>query len=165
MKNLRISCQLLSQCFSKSAHSFCFSKLACCSLLHFLSLLPIFMQRLRVSLSPKALTDFISYLWRNVCLLGRGLSSFTLSFTQSVRDNSLPFGFVGMLGLRYVNGSACSCTCNPMDCGPPGSSVPGTSPNNNTGVGCHFLLQGIFPTQGWNLRLLHWQVNSVPLSY
>ena len=20
----------------------------------------------------------------------------------------------------------------------------------NTGVGCHFLLQGIFPTQGWN---------------
>ena len=25
----------------------------------------------------------------------------------------------------------------------------------NTGVGCHFLLQGIFPTQGSNPRLLH----------
>ena len=25
----------------------------------------------------------------------------------------------------------------------------------NTGVGCHFLFQGIFPTQGWNLTLLH----------
>ena len=25
----------------------------------------------------------------------------------------------------------------------------------NTGVGCHLLLQGIFPTQGWNPRLLH----------
>ena len=25
----------------------------------------------------------------------------------------------------------------------------------NTGVGCHFLLQGIFPTQGSNLDLLH----------
>ena len=25
----------------------------------------------------------------------------------------------------------------------------------NTGVGCHFLLQGIFPTQGSNLSLLH----------
>ena len=25
----------------------------------------------------------------------------------------------------------------------------------NTGVGCHSLLQGIFPTQGWNPRLLH----------
>ena len=26
-------------------------------------------------------------------------------------------------------------------------------PNKNAGVGCHFLLQGIFPTQGSNLRL------------
>ena len=32
------------------------------------------------------------------------------------------------------------------------------------GVGCHFLLQGIFPTQGLNpclLNLLHWQVGSL----
>ena len=29
-------------------------------------------------------------------------------------------------------------------------------PGNNTGVGCHFLLQGFFPTQGLNLCLLHW---------
>ena len=28
----------------------------------------------------------------------------------------------------------------------------------NIGVGCHFLLQGIFPTQGLNLHLLHWQI-------
>ena len=28
-------------------------------------------------------------------------------------------------------------------------------PRKNTGVGCHFLLQGVFPTQGWNLGLLH----------
>ena len=27
---------------------------------------------------------------------------------------------------------------------------PGNSPGQNTGVGCHFLLQGIFPTQGSN---------------
>ena len=36
----------------------------------------------------------------------------------------------------------------------------------NTGVSCHFLLQGIFPTQGWNPRLLcllHWQMDSLPL--
>ena len=40
--------------------------------------------------------------------------------------------------------------------------------NNHTGVGCHFLFQGIFPTQGLNpcvLRLLHWQVGSLLLSY
>ena len=30
-------------------------------------------------------------------------------------------------------------------------------------MGCHFLLQGIFPTQESNLHLLHWQVNSLPL--
>ena len=32
-------------------------------------------------------------------------------------------------------------------------------------VGCHFLLQGIFLTQGWNLHLLHWQEDSLPLSH
>ena len=32
---------------------------------------------------------------------------------------------------------------------------PWDSPDMNTGVGCHFLLQGIFPTQGLNLGLLH----------
>ena len=52
-----------------------------------------------------------------------------------------------------------------MDCSPPGSSVPGDSPGKNTGVGCHLLLQGIFPTQGLNPHLLHWQVDSLPLSH
>ena len=33
----------------------------------------------------------------------------------------------------------------------------------NTGVGCHALLQGIFPTQGLNLHLLHWKVDSLPI--
>ena len=32
---------------------------------------------------------------------------------------------------------------------------PWISPSKNTGVGCHFLLQEIFPTQGVNLGLLH----------
>ena len=38
----------------------------------------------------------------------------------------------------------------------------------NTGVGCHACLQGIFPTQGSNphfLQHLHWQAGSLPLSY
>ena len=43
---------------------------------------------------------------------------------------------------------------DPMDCGPPGSSVHGDSPGKNTGVGCHAFLQGIFPTQGLNSGLL-----------
>jgi len=36
-----------------------------------------------------------------------------------------------------------------------GSSVHGDSPGKNTGVGCHFLLQGIFPTQVSNSGLPH----------
>ena len=34
---------------------------------------------------------------------------------------------------------------------------PWDSPGKNTGVGCHFLLQGIFLTQESNPCLLHWQ--------
>ena len=47
----------------------------------------------------------------------------------------------------------CLTLCNPMDCSPPGSSVHGNSPGKNTGVGCHALLQQIFPTQGSNPSL------------
>ena len=44
--------------------------------------------------------------------------------------------------------------CNPMECCPPGASVHGISHGKNTGVGCHFLLWGIFLTQKSNLCLL-----------
>ena len=55
--------------------------------------------------------------------------------------------------------------CNPMDCRPPGSSVPGILQAKNTGVGCHALIQRIFPAgKGLNLRLLHWQAGSLPLA-
>ena len=40
------------------------------------------------------------------------------------------------------------------------------SPGKNTGMGCHFLLQQIIPTQGLNpslLCLLQWQADSLPL--
>ena len=41
---------------------------------------------------------------------------------------------------------------------------PWDSPGKNTGVGCHFLLLGIFLTQGSNLHILHWQANFFLLS-
>ena len=47
--------------------------------------------------------------------------------------------------------------CYPMDCSPPGSSVLGDSPGKTTGVGCHALLQGIFPTQVSNPGLPHFR--------
>ena len=38
-------------------------------------------------------------------------------------------------------------------------------PGKNNGAGCHFLLQGIFLTQGSNLCLLLWQAGSLQLSH
>ena len=38
-------------------------------------------------------------------------------------------------------------------------------PSKNTGISCHFLLQGIFPTQGSNLSFLHWQADYLPLCH
>ena len=39
------------------------------------------------------------------------------------------------------------------------------SPGKNTGEGCLFLPQGIFPGQGSKPSLLHWQVDSLPLCH
>ena len=50
---------------------------------------------------------------------------------------------------------SCLTFCNPVDCSSPGSSVQTIFPGKNTGVGFHFLLQGIFPTQGWNPGVPH----------
>ena len=59
----------------------------------------------------------------------------------------------------------CPTLCETMDCRLPGSSVLRVLPGKNTGVGCHFLVQGIFLDQGLNPHLLHWQVDSLPLSH
>ena len=59
--------------------------------------------------------------------------------------------------LHVLSRSVVSDSCNQLDCNPPGSSIHGTS-GKNTGVRCHFRLQGIFPTQELNpcfLCLLH----------
>ena len=79
-----------------------------------------------------------------------------------------------LLPLRlYISVCVLSCfgcvwlSCNPMDCSPSDSSVHGIPYAIITGVGCRFLLQGIFLTQGSNphfLCLLHWQVSSLPLA-
>ena len=44
---------------------------------------------------------------------------------------------------------------DPTDCSLSVSSVHGDSPGKNTGVGCHALLQRIFPVQGSNPGFLH----------
>ena len=88
-----------------------------------------------------------------------------LSITFSNASWAQPHGFnyYNMCGQSL---QSCPALCDPMDCSPSGSSVHGDSPGKKTGAGCHFFLQGTFPTQGWNqplLRLLHWQACSLPL--
>ena len=70
-----------------------------------------------------------------------------------------------LLGLKILNhlylcacalcsvAQSCLTLCDLVDYSPPGYSVHWIF--QNTGVGCHVLLQGIFLTQGSNLHLLH----------
>ena len=97
---------------------------------------------------------------------------------QGLNPQPLPFGrqslncqgspLIGScISFVYVCMCALLGVCDPMGCSLPGSSVHGDSPGKNTGMGCHALLQGIFPTQGSNphlLCLLNWQVGSLPLA-
>ena len=74
------------------------------------------------------------------------------------------------------NRTRCLCACyatvlsdsmRPYGLWPARILCPWVSPGKNTGMGCHALLQGIFPTQESNphlLRLLHWQAGSLPLA-
>ena len=60
-----------------------------------------------------------------------------------------------------------SHTLRPYRLQPARFLCPWDCPGKKTGVGSHFLLQGISPTQGWNsclLHILHGQVDSLPLA-
>ena len=59
-----------------------------------------------------------------------------------------------------------SCLENPMDVGAWCRLLcPWDSPGKSTGVECHFLLQGIFPTQGLNPGLPHCRQTLYRLSH
>ena len=53
---------------------------------------------------------------------------------------------------EHAFAQSCPTLCNLMDCR---LLHPWDFPGKNTAVGCHFLLQGIFPTQGSNPSLPH----------
>ena len=74
-------------------------------------------------------------------------------------------------GIMHWTTSACVCklvsdSLWPHELQPTWLLCPWSFLDKNTGAGCHFLLQGIFQTQGSNrcLRCLRpWQVDSLPL--
>ena len=60
---------------------------------------------------------------------------------------------------------SCLTLLRPHGLQPAGLFCPWDFPGKNTGVGFHFLLQGILLTQGSNFHLLNWQANSLPLTH
>ena len=72
---------------------------------------------------------------------------------------------LNVFNLLFFFSHLCLTIWDPMACSPPGSSVHGDSPGKNTGVGCHALLQGIFPMQGLNPGLLNCRQILYQLSY
>ena len=55
--------------------------------------------------------------------------------------------------MKVLVTQSCPTLCNPTDCSLSAFPVHGIFPGKNTGVGCHFLPQWIFPAQGLNLGL------------
>ena len=85
---------------------------------------------------------------------------------QVQRDGGQGY-FQGAVRSRCPESGVCvvSNSLQPRGLQPTGLLCPWDFPGKNTGVGCHFLLQGIFPAQELNLCLLNWQVDSIPLSH
>ena len=67
-----------------------------------------------------------------------------------------------MFAVKVEVTQSCLTLCDPMDTR---LLHPWDFLGKSTGVGCHFLLQGILLTQGSNLCLLHWQADSLLLSH
>ena len=57
---------------------------------------------------------------------------------------------------------SCLTLCDPTDHSLPDSFVYGDSPDKNTGVGCHALLQGNLPNPGIEPRSPELQAHSLP---
>ena len=81
-------------------------------------------------------------------------------------NNTINSYFVCVCVCVCVGAQSCPTLFDPINCSPWGSSVHGIFPGKNTGVGCHFPLQGIFLTPESDqslLCLLHAQAESLPL--
>ena len=100
---------------------------------------------------------FKQLLWIKMCCKWKIHSEFQ---RQYLRKESPSMFYINCCCLVT---KSCPTVCNPMDCTLPGSSM-GFS-RKNAAVGCHFPLQGIFPGQGSNPCLLHWQTDSLPLNH
>ena len=98
--------------------------------------------------------------WRLVTCDGK----ISLASLSQLMISDAVYAFVPTLHEFLVNAVVLSCLTLlwPHGLQPIGLLCPWDFPGKNPGVGCHFLLQGFFPNQESNSRLLHWQVDSLP---
>ena len=93
-------------------------------------------------------------LWMKEHFLSKGCNEKKIKIKRQKQD-------MGSWKSRYLYAvlslvaQSCLTLCDPTDCSPPGFSVHGNSPDKNTRVGFHALLQGIFPIQEPNPSLPH----------
>ena len=94
------------------------------------------------------------------------VSSHRCEDCQSRREYTILYYTISMCECQ-VTSVVSDCLCS-YGLQPTRLLCPWDFSSKNTRVGCHFLLQGIFPTQGLNpclLQLLNWQVDSLSLSH
>ena len=112
----------------------------------------------------------ICYHFRSNCLYVLIIKTvFFLSFLSFFSPPSFFLYFFKNLfiWLHQVLVAACGISLQPQPHGlqPTRLLCPQDFPGKSSGVGCHFLLQGIFPTQGSNPGLLHCRETLYCLSY
>ena len=88
-----------------------------------------------------------------ICIRHVLVSSLWMLF--NLQNNHIVCYNIIMLQKCVLVAQLCPTLCDPMDCNLPGFSVHSMFQARKTGVGYHFLLQGIFPTQGLNPGVLH----------
>ena len=81
------------------------------------------------------------------------LTSLILGFSKCGQFNSIFFFLPRSCAVWCLVTQSCATFCDPMDC---------SLPRKNTRVGCHALLQGIYPIQRLNSGLPSLQTDSLP---
>ena len=95
-----------------------------------------------------------TFVGKVMSLIFNMLSKFVITFLP--RSSSVQFNSVAQ---------SCPTPCDPNRWPPTRLLCPWDFPGNSTGVDCHFLLQGIFPTQRSNLGLPHCRQTLYHLSH
>ena len=97
--------------------------------------------------------------------LGEPLVSFENSWPLGWSLNSFSIQSLNICVVLCLVAQLCLTLCDPMGCRLSGPSIHRDSSGKNTGVGCHALLQGIFPVDGSNSGLLHCRQTLCGLSH